>query len=156
VREEYFKMTFEDLEKELPNGFHDAELSDVQIDYVHGSMKLRMSFWVGSMQGPNRDEYRPGELRMTGLYFCTIDPPDPNYRYVPTGSALNVSGDPAKPDTFPALEQLSPTLAPGVSCYRFFVHEWNSFINIAAKDVQVSWVEEGGREGGWPTLPRGT
>jgi len=135
-------MTFEDLEKELPNGFHDAELRDMLIDYVVGSMTLRMNFWVGNMQGPNRDEYRSGELRITGLYFCAIDPPDPNYRYVPRGSTLNVSGDPAKPDTFPALERLSPTLTPEVSCYRFFVQEWNSFINIAARNVDLSWIEE--------------
>ena len=106
-------------------------------------MTLQMRFWTGSMEGPNREERRTGKLRITGLYFCVIDPPDPTYRYVPHGSALNVSGDRAKPDTFPALEKLSRTLPPAVSCYRFFVHEWNSFINIAAKDVQVSWVEEG-------------
>ncbi len=136
-------MTFEELDNQLPNGFHDAELHSVRIDYVHGTMTLHMSFWVGDLKGPNREEYRAGELRITGLYFCAIDPPDPECRYVPHGSALNVSGDRAKPDTFPALEKLSQTLPPGVSCYRFFVHEWNSFINIAAKDVQVSWIEEG-------------
>ena len=134
-------MTFEELEDKLPNGFHDAELYDIQIDYVGGSMTLGMSFWVGSMGAPNQEEYRPGELRITGLSFCVIDPPDPTYQYVPNGSALNVSGDRAKPDSFPELEKLSRTLPPGVACYRFFVHEWNSFINIAAKDVQVSWTD---------------
>jgi hypothetical protein len=143
LREEYFKMTFKELENELPNGFHDAELQEMRIDYVGGSITLRMSFWIGSMAAPNREEHRLGELRITGLYFCVIDPPDPNGRYVPDGGALSVSGDPAKPDTCPALEGLSRTLPPGVACYRFFVHEWNSFINIAAKDVQVCWIEEG-------------
>ncbi|MBZ5600162.1 MAG: hypothetical protein LAN83_17790 [Acidobacteriia bacterium] len=136
-------MTFEELENELPNGFHDAQLHSMRTDYVSGSAVLRMALDFGNPDGPKREDYRIGELRVSGLYFCVIDPPDPSYRYVPHGTALNVSGDPAKSDTFPALEGLYRTLPPGVSCYRFFVHEWNSFINIAARDVQVSWIEEG-------------
>jgi hypothetical protein len=136
-------MTFEELDNKLPNGFHDAELHTVRIDYVGGSAVLRMAFDFGNPEGSKREDYRTGDLRISGLYFCVIDPPDPTYRYVPHGSALNISGGRAKPDTFPALEKLSRTLPPGASCYRFFVHEWNSFINIAAKDVQVSWVDEG-------------
>jgi hypothetical protein len=136
-------MTFERVDAELPNGFHDAKLYGIVIDYVAGSAILRMDFWVGSMEGPNREEYRPAELRVTGLYFCSMDVPDPTYRYVPHGSPLNVSGDLAKPDTSAAFQELYRTLPPEVSCYRFFVHEWNSFIHIAATDAQVSWIEEG-------------
>ena len=135
-------MTFEELESDLPNGFHDAELHEIRIDYVRGYAILRMAFDFGNPDGAKQEDYRTGEMRVLGLYFCVIDPPDPNYGYVPHGVALNVSGDPAKPDTFPALQGLSRTLPPGVSCYRFFVHEWNSFINIAAKDVQISWIGE--------------
>jgi hypothetical protein len=135
-------MTFEELDKLLPNGFHDAQIHDLKIDYMIGSAVIRMTFDFGSPKGPKPEDYRTGELRVSGLFFLTIDPPDPSYPYVPDGCALNVSGDPAKMDTFPALETLAQTFPPGVSCYRFFVNEWNSFINIAAKDVQVSWITE--------------
>ena len=136
-------MTFEELDHELPNGFHDAKLHNLRIDYVGANMVLRTELDFGNPDGPKREDYRVADLRVSGLYFCSVDPPDPNYRYVPHGVALNVSGDPAQPDTFPALEKLSLTLPPGVSCFRFFVNEWNSFINIAARNVQVSWVETG-------------
>lgn len=132
-------MTFEELDNELPNGFHDANLHSLTIDYVGGSAVLHMTLDFGDPEGPNREDYRVGDLRVSGLYFCVIDPPDPTYRHVPHGSPLNVSGDRANPDTFPALELLSRTLPTGVSCYRFFVDEWNSFLNIAAKDVRISW-----------------
>ena len=135
-------MTFEELDRSLPNGFHDATISGLTIDYVGGSVVLRMALDFGSPDGPKPEDYRTGALRVSGLYFCAIDPPDPGYRYLPGGDALNVSGDPARPDTFPALDGLSRTLPLGVSCYRFFVHEWNSFINIAAKDVQIAWLHE--------------
>src|SRR5216684_1034247 len=139
-------MKFEQLDSELPNGFHDARLHKVAIDYPAGSMILHMDLWVGRLDGGNREEYRSAEVRVTGLYFCVVDPPDPSCPYVPSRFPLDVSGDPAKPDTFPALNELSRTFPPGLSCYRFFVHEWNSFINIAARDVQISWINDGGQQ----------
>ena len=48
-------MTFEELDNELPNGFHDAQLHSVRIDYVRGTMTLHMSFWVGDLNGPNKE-----------------------------------------------------------------------------------------------------
>ena len=135
-------MTFEELDKELPNGFHDAELHDLRIDYVSGSAILRMGLDFGSYDRSNSPDYRVGELRVSGLYFCSIETPDPNYPYLPDGSPLNVSGDPGKPETRRALEELSSTLPPGVRCFRLFVNEWNSFIYIAARDVLICWLDE--------------
>jgi hypothetical protein len=136
-------MTFEEFDHELPNGFHDAKLHDLSIDYVRGSAVLRMELDFGDPDGLKTEDYKDGILRVSGLCFCSIDPPSHDHPYIPDGAPLNVSGDPAKPDRFPSLEELSRTLPPGVSCYRFYVNEWNSFINIAAKDVQISWVDEG-------------
>jgi hypothetical protein len=132
-------MDLEKLDNELPNGFHDAELHDIRIDYKNGSLVLRMALDLGNPKDQKRESYRTGAVRVSGLYFCSIDPPDPNYPYVPDGTPLTVSGDPANADTFPELKELSPTLPPGVSCFRFFVHEWNSFINIAASGAEVIW-----------------
>jgi hypothetical protein len=136
-------MTFEELDKELPNGFHDAKLHDLRIDYVGGSAILRMGLDFGSYDRSNSPDYRIGELRVSGLHFCSIDPPSDDHPYVPHGFALNVAGYPTTLDTFPALEGLSRTFPDGVMCFQFYVHEWNSFINIAAKDVQISWTDEG-------------
>jgi len=113
-------MTFEELDKELPNGFHDGELHSVKIDYVGGSAALRMACDFGNPERSKREDYRMGELRVSGLYFFAIDPPDPPYRYVPNGRALNISGDQAKPDTFPAIEELSRTLPPASEKYSGF------------------------------------
>ncbi len=141
-------MRFEELDNKLPNGFHDAKLHDLKIDYLRGTVVLRMALDFGNPNGPKQTDYRIGELRVSGLSFCSIDAPDPGYNYLPHGSALNISGDMAKVDTFPELEELSGTLPPGVSCYRFFVNEWNSFIYIAAKDAQIFWIEQ--EEGSTP------
>ena len=49
-------MTFEDLNSELPNGFHDARLHGIVIDYVAGRMSLRLDVWVGNLDGPDREK----------------------------------------------------------------------------------------------------
>lgn len=134
-------MTFEELENDLPNGFHDMELHGLNINWVDGSMTMDLNFWTGDLDGPNREEYTPGVLTITGLCFCSIDPPDPSYQFLPDNSPLNVSGDAAEPRTLALLGELSQRLPPGASCYRFFVHEWNSFIHIAAKNVQLAWAK---------------
>ena len=140
-------MTFEELDQSLPNGFHDAEIYSIRVDYGSATVTLDVSFWVGDLDGPNREEYRRGILKVTGLLFCSIDPPDPAYPFLPDGSPVTVSGDAAKSDTLPVLARLTPRFPPGASCYRFFVNDWNSFIHIAAKDVQLSWAGDEARTG---------
>lgn len=135
-------MTFEDVENELPNGFHDMELYGMRLDWAEGSMTMDLNFWVGDLSGPNREAYKPGTLQITGLCFCSIDPPDSTYPFMPDGSPLNISGDAAGPETFASFEGLSQKLSAEASCYRFFVHEWNAFIHIAAKNVQLVWRKE--------------
>jgi hypothetical protein len=132
-------MTFEDLDRELPNGFHDARLRRIEIDYAERTATLDVSFWVGDIDGPNREEYRDGVLRVRDLCYYSIEPPDPAYPFLRHKSAVDVAGYPEDPEKFPALNGLLPVLPKDITCYRFFVHDWNSFIHIAAEDVQLSW-----------------
>jgi hypothetical protein len=134
-------MTLDELDHQLPNGFHDAELHDLKIDYVHRTMTLRLAIDFGNPDGPKREDYRLGELLVTDLFFCSIDPPDPNHGNMPGGSPLSVSGDKATADTLHNMEAIIRNIPSGASCYSFFVYDWNSFITIAARDVQLRWIE---------------
>ena len=146
-------MTFEELERKLPSGFHDAHFHNLRIDYLNGTAVLHMALDFGDYDdtenGIYREDYRAAKLLVSGLCFCSIDPPNtkgwfaPNRRYVSRGRPLDVRGDSGKPGTRIPLEALSQTPPPGVSVYRFFVDDWNSFIIIAAKDVQISWLDGG-------------
>ena len=138
-------MTFEQLDHDLPNGFHDAEIQKVIVDYAEHSAIIIMRLLVGTPHSANSDEYRPATLKISGLYYYSIDLPNPKYPFV-RGAAINVAGCPEDPQTFPDLNSLLAMMPKGVTCYRFFVHEWNSFIHIAANDVQFSWLEDGMRE----------
>jgi hypothetical protein len=139
--------TFEEIDNEF--GFHDAFMHDLRIDFVNGTAVLHMALDFGDPDGPKREDYRVAKLQVSGLCFCSIDPPHtggwdaPNRRYMPRGYPLGVGGDSGKPGTRIPLEALSQTPPLGISVYRFFVHDWNSFIIIAAKDVQISWLDGG-------------
>ena len=134
-------MTFEELDQTLPNGFHDAQIRRVAIDDRAGIVTLDMGLWVGKLGSPNQEEYQHATVTASGLAFCSIDAPDSTYPYLPDASPVSVSGDTAKLDHLPELAKLQPTFPEGVLCYRFFVNDWNSFIHIAAKDVQIVWGE---------------
>jgi hypothetical protein len=131
-------MTFDEWDHELPNGFHDARISNIEIDYVRGLMTLKMGLLTEVEQG-EVDHCAEAVVLVSGLQFCSIGAPFATYPYQKR-AAITVSGDPAKSDHLPELNGLTATFPKNTTCYRFFVHDWNSFIYIAAVDVQVRWV----------------
>jgi hypothetical protein len=137
-------MTFKELEQMLPNGFHDAKIQQVTIAYAEHSATIVMHISFGTPESANPDEYRQGTLRIDGLCYFAVDPPDPTYPFLGVRSPINVSGYPEDPAKFAVLKDLLSVMPNGVTCYRFFVHEWNSFVHIAAKDVRISWAENEG------------
>lgn len=85
-------MTFEEAEAVVPNGFHDAQIESLYVDYKTGTLSLSMKLWVGELGTPSAEEYAVAELRVNRLLFCSIGSPDPRYPYVPDGDALDVDG----------------------------------------------------------------
>lgn len=132
-------MTLDELDGSLLNGFHDAKISSLEVDYVKATAKLHVSFLGGSLDDSHadRETYQPAIVTVTGLCFCSIDPPDPGERFIPDGRPITVAGDPAKPDNLPSLPQLMAKLPEGVWCYRLFVHDWNRFIHIAGRNADL-------------------
>ena len=131
-------MTFEEVENSLPNGFHDAKIVRITLDYPAGTLLMTMQILVGTPGQANEEEYGPAELRANGLYFCFIDPPDPTYPFKPNGKALGVSGAEELLESS-VIGDLLNKLPEGVSVYRFYADRWNSFIHVAASDIQISW-----------------
>jgi hypothetical protein len=135
-------VTLDELDRTLPNGFYDAKILSLELNYVAGTANFQLSLLVGWSDDPEpeRHAYQEATMRVTGLCFCSIGPPFPNYPFIPHGRPITVSGDPAKPDHLPELSELTAKFPPGTWCYRFFVHDWNAFIYIAARDAEFAWV----------------
>jgi hypothetical protein len=134
-------MTFEELDAEFPNGFDDAEIIGLSLDYKSRTATLQLSLRLDTPDSPNSQEYRSGVLTIRGFYYVSIEPPDVEHLFYPSGSRITVDGIPEDPTTFQLFEHLKPTLPAGAFCCRFFVYDWNAFIRIAAQHAEFSPTE---------------
>jgi len=130
-------MTFKDAEAQAPNGFHDAKIDALSLDFRLGALTLSMRILVGTPGSPDEEKYGAAELRVNRLLFCAMEPPDPRYPFVPDGDSLGVSGADGLGD-LASKADLVARLPPEASLYRFFVEQWNSFIYIAGSNIQLS------------------
>lgn len=65
-------MTLEELADTLPNGFHDAQVSSLSIDYIKREARLLIDLWVSDSPSDSeelREAYRKGELKLSGLLY---------------------------------------------------------------------------------------
>ena len=132
-------MTFEELDRRFPNGFSDAEITFIAVDYGERAATLHLNLRGNPPESADRDVYSRAVLRATGIYYVSIDPPDPGQLFYPRREKITVDGLPEDPQDFPLFNHLVPKLSVGSFCCRFFVHDWNSFIHIAAADAEFSW-----------------
>ena len=124
-------MTLDELAATLPNGFHDAHVAGVHIDYTSRVMTLDVDLWIGSDSEP--EARRPVRLVLNGLQFCVIEPPDTNYDYA-SAKALWTS-DVVEP---PSHVKLPTPRDPNAFIGSFFVNQWNAFIHLAATDASLA------------------
>jgi hypothetical protein len=131
-------MTLNEIEMTLPNGFHDAEVSRLSIDYLTKTASIELHPWVGSMDAPSdcgRELYRPAVLVLKGIIYLSIDPPDPRYPYDSIGSICIDLCDSEKTKTVRELKS-------GEFSGKFFVVDWNTFITFIASDAELLWQAE--------------
>jgi hypothetical protein len=133
-------MTFEELDGRFPNGFDDAEITAITVDYTRRVATLQLNLRGNSPDSPDRDIYSRAVLTARGIYYVSIDPPDPDHLFGSERDKITVDGLPEDPHDFPLFARLKPKLPVGAFCCRFFVHDWNSFIHIGAADAEFSWV----------------
>ena len=131
-------MTFEELDERFPNGFDDATITLITIDYGRRSARLDFGLRCNLPESRDRDVYERGVLSLRGIYYVSIEPPDADHLLWPDREKITVDGLPEDSHAFPLFAQLESRLPAGAFCCRFFVHDWNSFIHIAAEDAEFS------------------
>ena len=127
--------TIEEIELNLPNGFHDAELCGLNVDYERGetTMTIRADVSDPGDSASGEPEYRRGRLTIKGVAFLSLDVP----RSIAGPKRLWLTSGAGQPSTAPA--EL-PKLPDGCFLHWFFVSEWNGFIRIAAMDAEFAWM----------------
>jgi hypothetical protein len=132
-------MTFEKLEMELPNGFHDAEILNISVDFLNRSIVIGMNLHVSTPSDPDPERYRAGTLRVQSASLFFIEPPDPRYHFVPDGTPLDASGSSVRAGQDSAIDRLLAVLPPNSTPYLFFLDDWNSCLYLAGTSVEFSW-----------------
>lgn len=85
-------MTLTDVDRQLANGFHDAYLLRFATDYARAVMTLDLNLWIGTPEAKTQEErerYKPGRVRIAGLAWCVIAPPDAIVRPNPRGFRID-------------------------------------------------------------------
>lgn len=133
-------MTIEEIEKTLPNGFHDASLEKLNIHYDTREAELEMLVDVGNPDAPSeeaREGTRKGVLTLTSFLFCVIEPPDSRSSYQEVRGLWIADSGPAISTKLAT--KLPGPLPKGAFAHYFFINDWNSFIFIAAEDARFEW-----------------
>jgi hypothetical protein len=130
-------MKFEQLEADLPHGFHDSFLHTFSSDMDERRAEFVLDVWVGDLNSPetaDRERYRPARLELIGLSYLTIDNRDPGQ---PPSELAPVQIDACAADDDPERARQVPA---GGFAGRFFVSEWNAFIHFAALEARLTWI----------------
>jgi len=131
-------VTLNELEAQLPNGFHDALLRSHSSEPGEQRAEFVLDVWVEDLDSSvmlEREPYRPAHLELFGLAYLVVDEPDPAY--------LAKSGAPLRIDACPADENADRArqVPEGGFAGRFFVIEWNAFIHFAAREARLTWLD---------------
>ncbi|SRR6266581_8878491 len=123
--------------EELPNGFHDARLLELRVDFVRAEVRLAIRFVIGVPEADTedaREAMRPGTVTLTGVSSMRIEPPDSRNTYtfshrngvMVDGDFGPYPGDPVPPDD-------------GLVRLWFFVSTWNARMTFTAKSCELAW-----------------
>jgi hypothetical protein len=126
-------MTIEELERQLPNGFHDSQLVSLSTNFWAGSCCLELDV---DYDDPDPDTFRRMKLQLSGVSLLVLEPPQAKGLLLPKDS-IWASGYVTSERVLPNLESYRISAPPGTFFYSFFLHELNCFIRLGAKDASL-------------------
>jgi hypothetical protein len=126
-------MTIAELEDKLPNGFHDSYLVSVSADFASATCCLEIDV---DYDDPDPNVFRRMRLRLRGLSFIAMEPPDPKDS-LPVKDTICISGGPTTEKMLPDLGVYCKSAPPGTFFYSFFLRDRNAFIHLAATDASL-------------------
>jgi hypothetical protein len=140
---EQIQMTIEEIGDSLPNGFHDADIYSINIEYGKEEATFLIDVDLSSFEGPVDIPHREGLLKLTGLLYCVIEPPTGSFskEYVSSPDKLSIASDSSDFSLLHSSPKLPEPLPDGSFRHWFFITSHNSFIYVAAMDASFEWKE---------------
>jgi hypothetical protein len=129
-------MTIEDIESNLPNGFHDAILKKICIDYEKNEAFFDIDLDSSVPDSPDDDTKEnvfSRRLFLSGLVFCIVEPPTIPYTDSKVRGLWIASSGAVKPEQ--RSKGLPESIPDGAFVHFFFINNWNASIYLAAMDA---------------------
>lgn len=127
-----------ELERALPNGFHDAQLRSFRVDLLRRRLVFELDICVADPEKGTLDErYRRALLEVGASGCFSVEAPDSRYPFRDPGPVrIDLSLERGASDA-------------GSEKARFFINEWNSFITVEVHGALLTWLDlpEGGDSG---------
>lgn len=136
-------MTIDEIKKSLPNGFHDSEILQINLDYVDEKAEFLMDVDLSSSDSETEVASQSGYLRLSGLLYCVIDPPTGAFprEFVPGDSRMWLTADSSDFSELSNIPNLPDPLPDNSFRHFFFVSSHNCFIYVAAMNASFEWVD---------------
>jgi hypothetical protein len=119
----------------FPNGFHDAFLRRLVLDFAEQRATLTLNVWVGDLDAKTeaeREAYRFVTIDIMGLLWCITEPPDAGARH--DGKGLWIDAGPVS--TLKEKPRL-PAVPDDAFVWWIFIRDWNGFIYIGGTDARL-------------------
>lgn len=130
-------MTFQELAQSLPNGFHDAELHRLEIDYVQQVLRMELVVWIGRMKArETRELYRPAQVVVERLAFLVMEPADQGTPWSEAGALTIDTGSAVPKDCLIPL----PLAPDGTTVTSVYVYDWNRYFYFAGGPARLEWI----------------
>ncbi len=140
-------MTLDELAHSLPNGFHDSRIRSVSVDYVRHVATIE---WTIDLTTPAEPHKEPARADVTvilrGLKYLVIEAPKPDspFRDYRALDSVDIYDSADRDGAGKSL--VSTELLDALPHHRFansiYIHDWVSFIHVAADEAELIWARE--------------
>ncbi|HEV2801314.1 MAG TPA: hypothetical protein VGW12_12495 [Pyrinomonadaceae bacterium] len=136
-------MTIDEISDTLPNGFHDSDILRINIDYVRGEATFLIDVDLTSPEVKVEVPSRHGELKLTNLLYCVIEPPGYSFtkEYVFAEDRIWIAADSSDFSELKEKPKLPEPIPDGGFRHWFYDSNHNSFIYVAAMNAGFEWCE---------------
>jgi hypothetical protein len=137
-------MTIDEIRRSLPNGFHDSDILSLHIDYLKGEVTFLMDIDLSSPDMEVDESSRIGELKLSGLLYCVIEPPAYSLGkdYIFCEDRLWITSDSSDFSLLKERAKLPEPMPDGGFRHWFFISSHKCLIYVAAMDATFQWREK--------------
>jgi hypothetical protein len=136
IERELLARTLTQIEDDLPWGLHDAYLESLTLDWP----AARLDLVVRLMMTERQDRDQRARITVRGLVYCVIDPPASTGALDPSSEGLWIDAG-AGVAANAAVAARLPSTPEGCFVHWLFVHDWNAFVHLCARDAELAWLE---------------